>query len=170
MLDALVRDGFIRPCPGAQPNCRLFVIPKSLQKVSLIADLRFLNEVSKPYLGTFRLPTIRDVVGFISRFPPGQLWGVKFDLWNFYWSLRVPDGFGDLFRVYGGVFDSLPCGWNMSPLSAQETLRRFVGEYVGPGEPLVGQEGGLGVWLNLDDILILAPDKELCGLVAMGII
>ena len=41
LLDALVRDRFILPCPGAQPNCRLFAIPKSSQKVSLIADLRF---------------------------------------------------------------------------------------------------------------------------------
>ena len=81
--------------------------------MSLIADVRFLNKVSKPFLGTFQLPTMRDFVGFMSRFPPGQLWGVKFDLSNFYWSLRLPDGVGDLFRVYGGVFDSLPFGWNI---------------------------------------------------------
>ena len=53
---------------------------------------------------------------------------------------------------------------------AQVTLQRFVGEWVGPWEELVGPESSLGVWVYLDDILVLAPDQELCGLVARGIL
>ncbi|EPS57343.1 hypothetical protein M569_17475 [Genlisea aurea] len=163
LLRTLCAAGFLVPDPRAEQNCWVFVIPKSTEKVSMIADLRYLNGFSPQPLPGFRLPTVRDVFGFISKFAPGALWGGTLDLSNFFWSLRLPESARGVFSVQGGWYDSLPFGWNMSPVIAQRTLVTLLDGFLGVVDERVGSDGVLGVFVYLDDVMVLSPSKRVCG-------
>lgn len=159
MLQKLKADGFFQDCPRGH-NATLFVIPKTSEKCSLIADLRFLNQFSPKPLPKFRLPTIEHIASVIRDHPPGSLWATSLDLKNFYWSLLLPEEFRDVFRTPLGSFTSLPFGWNLSCALAQETLTELVMQVLLDDAllPFLGHKFHL--WIYLDDILILSSHKD----------
>ena len=89
MIKTLITESFLEPS-GSTPNCTLFVIPKTTEKVSLIADLRFINTFSPDPMPTFQLPKLKDIFRFISENAAGSLWATTLDLTNFFWSLELP--------------------------------------------------------------------------------
>ena len=106
LLNRLLADGFLQP--GHKPaNCNMFVLPKTTEKCSLIADLRFLNKFSPDPLPHFVLPRLTDIVDVISHFPPRKLWATTLDLTNFYWSLVLPPDFWDVFMTPIGSYSTL---------------------------------------------------------------
>ena len=159
-LETLFAQGFLVRCPGVRKNCRVFLIPKSSDKVSMIADLRWVNTMSPSPMPTFILPTVGAVFTFVAGFPPLVLWGATLDLTNFFWILRLPDEFCGVFRVDGGFWDALPFGWNLSPLVAQMTLTRVLQGALHFAGTKWGEEWGLGGFVYLDAVLILGVGKE----------
>lgn len=156
MIRALCRDGFLHECP-LEANCPVFTIPKTADKCSFIADLRFLNGVSgKP--PRFQLPSLEGIASVMVL--PGEWFGATLDLTNFYWSLRLPHAWTSVFRADGASFDSLPFGWNWAPAIAQETLSRLVNETLHHGCPMLSLGHDLYVWVYLDDVLIIGRSRE----------
>ena len=83
MIKTLVTESFLEPS-ASTPNCTLFVIPKTTEKVSLIADLRFINTFSPDPMPSFQLPKLKDIFTYISRHAAGSLWATTLDLTNFF--------------------------------------------------------------------------------------
>ena len=162
MVDTLILSHFFAPC-GHRPNCSLFVIPKTTEKCSLIADLRFLNTCSPDPLPTFHLPTVRDIGIFLERCPYTDLYGVTFDLKNFYWSLLLPPAWVGAFRIPQACYTSLPFGWNLAPILAQSTLLYLLDLFLLEGGllPFVGQS--FWFWVYLDDVLVFTRGSTLAS-------
>ena len=158
MLAALARDGFLLPDPdwrrGANTNA--FLRPKSSEKACFIADLRAVNTLSAP--PPFTLPSLVDIGSFIGGFPVGQLWGTAIDLTNFFWSLRLPRAGVGMFRIAGLLWDSLPFGWNMSPILAQTCLGELIQGALGT---LSGRGVTWQVYHYYDDLLVLGETSTL---------
>jgi hypothetical protein len=108
-------------------------------------------------------------MAYVGQFPPGRLWAPKLDLTNFFWSLRIPECAMGLFSVNRARFDCLPFGWNASPFIAQTVLVQVVQKCLEPFGGQVGSQDHFGVWVYLDDILVLADDQKLCAALAVGL-
>ena len=157
MLQRLLLDGFFLPSSGA-PNCRLFVLPKTDKKCSLIADLRPINSLHPGPLPGFRLPTPGTILQELVRVPFSPLFACTIDLTNFYWSLELPLDWVVVFRVPGGTYRSLPFGWNLAPVIAQTVLGEFL-MHLFVAEGLLPFFGcSLWYWTYLDDVLVVSSD------------
>lgn len=161
LLRSLIRDGFLQPLPlhppsaNTLPNLLSFIHPKNSQKASFIADLRWANTFSTP--PPFSLPSFPDIAHLIARHPPATLWAVTLDLSNFFWSLALPAEAHFMFRVYHAHFTTLPFGWNLSPVIAQETFLHIL-------HRTFDSIPDTHVWyfVYYDDLLLLTDDKDLC--------
>ena len=168
-VSILLRQHFLLPLSSAlvDPNTWCFVIPKNKEKCSFIADMRNINELSKPSLPPFHLPTLESLSILLA----GRTgwWGATLDLKNFYWSLTLPESWVGLFVVPGGVYDCLPFGWNRSPVIAQKTLEWLIFEFI-KGEGLLLHFGSLFlVLIYLDDVLWVAHSRNLCAYLSHGL-
>ena len=155
-----MRDGFLIPDPvvSRAGNAGVFLKPKSSEKASFIADLRRVNSLFVP--PKFSLPSLMDISDFITSKPAGSLWGTTIDLKNFFWSLELPLHARGAFRVGGMIWTSLPFGWNLSPIIAQETLGQLLREALTPFE---GESVTWRTFHCYDDVLILAASPSLCS-------
>jgi hypothetical protein len=162
MLHTLKQDNFLLPT-GHQPNIRCFVIPKTSEKCSLIADMRLVNALHPQKPPSFRLPTLSLLCHAFSLAPRNGFWATKLDLRNFFWSLRLPHEWIGCFRVTSGTYDALPFGWNLSPVLAQKTLTALVFTALIAYGLLPCLGSSFFLFIYLDDILILAWSQTLCG-------
>ena len=162
-LDRLLLDGFFCPLPGCTPNCHLFVLPKSDVKVSLIADLRYLNTFSPLPLPSFALPTPSAVGSLLASLPRRTLVATTLDLSNFYWSLDLPLHWRGVFCVPGGYYPCLPFGWNLAPVIAQHVLLYILDTCFCAAGLLPFWGSSLWAFVYLDDVLLLADDPSLCS-------
>ena len=156
LLHALSRDRFLTPLLSpARDTLTAFLRPKSTEKAAFIADLRALNALTPTPLPAFKLPSLEDLTHVFRSFPPGHFWGVTIDLTNFYWTLRLPPRARAWFRIHDFAFDSLPFGWNLSPIIAQETLGHLLDTCIVQLGFLPFYNGSLFTYRYLDDILLL---------------
>ena len=98
------------------------MIPKSLEKVSLILSCVNQNKRDGSVPPTFRLDSWEDLARALSRIPPGQpLFAVQIDLKDAFWSFRLPPQARRIFRFRPGPglpaveLERLPFGWKYSP-------------------------------------------------------
>ena len=155
---ALLRDGLLHaPASDMHSNCYAFVKPKNAQKCAFIVDMRNLIEecTIKPHGSP--LPTVAEIFNRIEAMRrQGPVFETTIDLTNFYWSLRMPAGVRDLFRLEDADFHSLPFGRNYSLFIVQETLgdliKRYMGRFTG---------SGVVSFHYLDDFLLLGRDRAL---------
>ena len=164
MVHALVRDGFLVPCPDtvtAPPNTPVFLRPKSASKAAFIADLRSLNSLDDAPLVPFTLPSLADIAGLLSTFPGGTLWGTTLDLTNFFWSLRLPPEALGAFRVGSWCWDALPFGWKRAPSIAQLTLWRLIILAFAGTVFEVSLQVDLFLFHYYDDVLLLATSFDM---------
>ena len=168
LLNRLLADGFLQP-GHKQANCNMFVLPKTTEKCSLIADLRFLNKFSPDPLPRFVLPRLTDIADVIAHFPPGKLWATTLDLTNFYWSLVLPPEFWDVFMTPVGSYSTLPFGWNLAPILAQKTLEHFVWSHIVTLGLLPFFCMSFWVWVYLDDVFILSKDTLLLEYITLSL-
>ena len=130
-----------------------FIIEKASQsgpkKFRLISDCRVLNSALNP--PKFRLENWKDILPQVRK---GD-WGVKLDIKNAYFHLensprlkpylRLLIG-GKLFQMEGEVF-----GLSTMPFDWQKLMNTFLKKW---------RQGGLTVFIYLDDILLLGPSPE----------
>ena len=167
LLQALARDRFLLPLPlPAADTLTAFLRPKSLEKAAFIADLRAINTLTPQPLPHFKLPSVEHLVTSIASQPRATLWGITIDLTNFYWSLSMPLMAHSWFRIHNLAFDSLPFGWNLSPVIAQETLSHLLDLAITSNGLLPFLQASLFSFLYLDDILFLCSDRNLLQTVA----
>ena len=165
MLLSLRRDSFLHPT-DAPPTLHAFVRPKSESKAAFIADLRAINLLSPRPLPAFSLPSLETLAAHLQLAPPGRLWGVSFDLSNFFWTLRLPAHMHNVFRVGSLAYDCLPFGWNLSPIIAQETLLFILRRFLAARPPLCD----LLHFLYLDDVLFLHPSPAVLRALALDFV
>ena len=128
----------------------------------MIADLRFINTFTPKPLPTFHLPSITDIASTMASFPNDSLWASTLDLSNFFWSLVLPPEFQDTFHIEGAVYQSLPFGWNLSPIIAQTTLTEFVFSALVSHGFLPFLSSSLFFFVYLHDVIFIASSHTLC--------
>ena len=136
-----------------QPAAPCFTTYKSETKLRVIMDFRSYNLlfVDPPH---FRLPHFDMILS--ARGSP-DLFFVKIDIANFYWSLLLPAPVVGYFTVSSGVVGDatygtrrMPFGWKWSPIIAQTTLARIL-------RPL-SEWFPAHLWQYIDDILMACCD------------
>ena len=160
LLHALQRDGFLLPSTTpSRDTLTAFLRPKSIEKACFIADLREINKLTPRPLPKFSLPSLECLTKVIQMFPPGTLWATTLDLTNFYWSIRLPAQAHKWFCINNLCYDSLPFGWNLSPVIAQETLGFILDKAFIVLGCLPFYNRSLFAFRYLDDILLLSNSK-----------
>ena len=148
-LHQLQQQNLIQTIPTCCPAAPAFTSYKSETKLRFIINLRLYNSCF-PKPPSFLLPHL-DVLLNLPEF--GQLWFVKLDLQNCFWSLQLPADVRGAF--YGCLFNTsfftrrLPFGWSYSPILAQDT----VGYHLLPVLKLTSY-----LWQYMDDVLIASTD------------
>ncbi|CAL4218557.1 unnamed protein product [Meganyctiphanes norvegica] len=131
---------------------RLFTVPKKdSDKERLILDLSRLNSyINCP---SFKMLTLREVKLLL----PQGYWTTSIDLKDGYWHIPVTPSkrpyLGFCYRGQSWQFRAMPFGLNIAPRSFTKIISHVVRELA-----------QLGVWVlpYLDDLLIVAPTKEIC--------
>ena len=160
-MSALARDHFLQPLPSNAPgtdSLTAFLRPKTSEKACFIAELRILNDLTPLPLPKFSLPTLEDLQELLQHHPQNYFWGATVDITNFYWSLRIPPSAHTYFRIQSLSFDSLPFGWNLSPVIAQQTLGFIIDGALLKFGVLPLLHRSLFIYRYLDDILIVSPN------------
>ena len=126
-----------------------FLSYKSEHKLRFIIDFRAYN-LAFPKPPPFSLPNLAHLLA-LRQF--NQLFFIKIDLLNCFWSIRLPDTVGGEFcgNLYSTTFTTrrLPFGWSWSPVLAQLTIHF----YLKPLRLLTPL-----IWQYLDDLLIASAD------------
>ena len=149
MLHTLAVSGLLFPthARGAAPA---FVTAKTPEKARLLLDMRVWNR-DWPKPPRFSLPKLSLLLDSPH---VSLLFFTKLDVFNFFWSLRLPPEVHGCFTLSAGgrVFGSrrLPFGWSWSPIIAQLTLDRILSPFT--------LRHGLIYFQYLDDILLASPD------------
>ena len=102
-----------------------FLSYKSEHKLRFIIDFRAYN-LAFPKPPPFSLPNLAHLLA-LRQF--NQLFFIKIDLLNCFWSIRLPDTVGGEFcgNLYSTTFTTrrLPFGWSWSPVLAQLTIHSY---------------------------------------------
>ena len=93
--------------------------------------------------------------------PP--LWGSTIDLTNFFWSLILPKNAWGAFRTQSLCWDSLPFGWNLSPVIAQSSLAYFIFSALQHNNCLPFLTASVHIFHYYDDVLILCESASICA-------
>jgi hypothetical protein len=161
LLRTLQKDTFLLPAPPYPDNASVFLRPKSAAKAAFIADLRGVNKLTPLPLPHFALPSMSDIGHVLLTSSP--LWGTTIDLTNFFWSLLLPAHAWGAFRTHSLCWNSLPFGWNLSPVLAQHSLAEFIFSALQYQNCLPLLTASVHIFHYYDDILVLCDSAPTCA-------